>query len=267
MCEVVIKMLYRLTYKDANEADLQGVVNGVRSEKEAIAILARASKKCFPDDSCLHLDATKQYPLDKWDNKDGLEQKGDCSGTATILLCNGQVVPFTYSDEKGIKSVYNKAIKQYKQIKVLFITKRATGQRKAKRSASAKAEVVLKDKEMTTAALHKFKERVVEKKQEINLVGKQNPNLMAYIQEIPTLYYMLQDYIKGNYKEIPFKSILGITAAVLYFICPLDLLPDFIPVLGQLDDIGVLIKAVQLIYSDVMVYKAWKERTSKQVAK
>jgi uncharacterized membrane protein YkvA (DUF1232 family) len=33
---------------------------------------------------------------------------------------------------------------------------------------------------------------------------------------------------------------------LLYVISPIDLLPDFIPVLGQLDDLGVLVAAIEL---------------------
>jgi uncharacterized membrane protein YkvA (DUF1232 family) len=37
-------------------------------------------------------------------------------------------------------------------------------------------------------------------------------------------------------------------ALVLYLAMPLDLVPDFVPVLGQLDDVLVLIVAVSLIF-------------------
>jgi uncharacterized membrane protein YkvA (DUF1232 family) len=42
-------------------------------------------------------------------------------------------------------------------------------------------------------------------------------------------------------------AIKALTALpLLYVISPIDLLPDFIPVLGQLDDLGVLVAAVEL---------------------
>lgn len=50
------------------------------------------------------------------------------------------------------------------------------------------------------------------------------------------------------------KAVLGL--AITYFLSPIDLIPDFIPVLGQLDDLlivpGLLALALKLIPKDVV---------------
>ena len=55
------------------------------------------------------------------------------------------------------------------------------------------------------------------------------------------LYYLMVD------KQVPLKVKLTITAALGYFILPLDAVPDLIPVVGFGDDLGVLIFALSQI--------------------
>ena len=39
-----------------------------------------------------------------------------------------------------------------------------------------------------------------------------------------------------NYKKIPFGTIAAVVASLLYFVSPIDVIPDFIPVIGYIDD-------------------------------
>lgn len=51
-----------------------------------------------------------------------------------------------------------------------------------------------------------------------------------------------------NDERVPNWVRYGIPLLVLlYFVMPLDVLPDFIPILGQLDDIGVIILGMGLM--------------------
>jgi uncharacterized membrane protein YkvA (DUF1232 family) len=54
---------------------------------------------------------------------------------------------------------------------------------------------------------------------------------------------------KGKEVMGKFMACAGIAFLTLvYIISPIDLIPDFIPVLGQLDDIGVLVFAGKTIH-------------------
>src|SRR6188768_2055923 len=56
-----------------------------------------------------------------------------------------------------------------------------------------------------------------------------------------TLGRMVKAYAFGRYRILPWKSMLSVVAALIYFVSPLDLIPDFIPITGLTDDVGVLL--------------------------
>ncbi len=74
------------------------------------------------------------------------------------------------------------------------------------------------------------------------------------------LYYVLKR------EDLPVKVRLLILGALGYFILPVDVLPDFIPVLGFADDLGVLAAAVTAVamYADEGV-KAQAEKKLAQI--
>jgi uncharacterized membrane protein YkvA (DUF1232 family) len=68
---------------------------------------------------------------------------------------------------------------------------------------------------------------------------------------------MLSDSYNRKY-PVPKKTVLVITFALLYFISPVDIFPDIIPLIGFADDIAVLAFAASLIKDDLEKYGAWK---------
>jgi uncharacterized membrane protein YkvA (DUF1232 family) len=65
-------------------------------------------------------------------------------------------------------------------------------------------------------------------------------------------------YALGHYRSIPWKAILLITGAVLYFVMPFDLIPDLIPGLGFTDDFGILIAVYQALNDEVEKFLLWE---------
>lgn len=60
--------------------------------------------------------------------------------------------------------------------------------------------------------------------------------------------------------RVPMWRRLAGLFAVLYFVMPVDALPDFLPVLGWLDDLGVLSAAAFFVVREVQRYQpesAW----------
>jgi len=69
---------------------------------------------------------------------------------------------------------------------------------------------------------------------------------------------ILQQYRKGYYRKMPWRSVAAITFTLLYIINPLDMIPDVLPVLGYIDDISVFMALLKLIDQDIHDYKDWK---------
>lgn len=85
------------------------------------------------------------------------------------------------------------------------------------------------------------------------------PYIGQCFADIPILCMMIHDFRIGTYREVPLASILTGLAALMYLISPIDLIPDAIPIVGMLDDAGVIWIAVQAIHNDLCDYRIWKE--------
>lgn len=69
---------------------------------------------------------------------------------------------------------------------------------------------------------------------------------------------MLQDYKKGDFKQVPWFTIASIGLALLYIFNPLDMVPDFIPGLGYVDDFALFTIVLRFIETDLHSYLDWK---------
>lgn len=119
------------------------------------------------------------------------------------------------------------------------------------------AEDLIKDPQKTESIL----------KQALQKLGdtKSGP-IRELFDNISLMISMVSDWIKGKYKEVPVGSIIAILAALLYFISPIDLIPDFIVGVGYIDDAFVVAIVIRQIYADLQEYKKWKENNGVSVA-
>jgi uncharacterized membrane protein YkvA (DUF1232 family) len=68
-------------------------------------------------------------------------------------------------------------------------------------------------------------------------------------------------YASGEYKAIPWKAVMTILAAIIYFLNPIDLIPDFIPGLGLTDDFSVLLWVYNSVSTEVVKFLEWEKST------
>jgi len=65
-------------------------------------------------------------------------------------------------------------------------------------------------------------------------------------------------YASGKYRDISWKSMLIVLGAIIYFLNPIDLIPDLIPVLGLTDDFSVLLWVYNTVGGEIDKFLAWE---------
>jgi uncharacterized membrane protein YkvA (DUF1232 family) len=101
-------------------------------------------------------------------------------------------------------------------------------------------------------------EKVLNKSEEIRRQFESGGPLGKFVDDCKLLLAAVKDYWHGKYRRIPYWTIAAIVVSLLYVLNPLDLIPDFIPVLGQVDDAAVVAACLLLVRQDLHKYKRWK---------
>lgn len=118
----------------------------------------------------------------------------------------------------------------------------------------AKAEKTLKNQ----AKVDELLERIEEKLKVIPKIGEQ-------LSHIPVFIQLVKCFVTKKYTKIPIGSILAIVSALVYFLSPIDAIPDFLPGIGYVDDAAVIGACLLLVNSDVKEFIRWRDG-NKQIA-
>jgi len=73
------------------------------------------------------------------------------------------------------------------------------------------------------------------------------------------LFDLVGAWRRGEYRKIPTRSIVTIIATIIYFVSPIDLVPDFLLGLGIVDDAAVIGFVLKQITVDLERFRIWKE--------
>lgn len=101
--------------------------------------------------------------------------------------------------------------------------------------------------------MEKFLQRLEKKLKEIPVAGEK-------LAEIPIMASLLRSYVKKEYTDFPVGSLLAVISALIYFVSPIDIVPDSIPVLGYFDDAAVVAACWKLVESDIEEYQIWRSK-------
>ena len=87
-------------------------------------------------------------------------------------------------------------------------------------------------------------------------------SLSDILEQLYLLVELVKAWSKKEYREISKKTIIMVIATIVYFVSPLDLIPDFLFGLGIFDDVAVIGYTVKQISNELDAFKNWKENSS-----
>ncbi len=73
-----------------------------------------------------------------------------------------------------------------------------------------------------------------------------------------TLLRMIKAWSQRRYTRMPWRVVLYSVGGLLYFLNPIDLIPDFLAVIGFVDDVAVLGAVVGALETEIQRFEKWE---------
>ena len=91
-------------------------------------------------------------------------------------------------------------------------------------------------------------------------VARKGPRLGKLKDDVKLLQALCVAWWRGEYRAISPKALVTIVAGLLYFVSPLDAIPDWLLGVGMLDDIAVLAWVLKTVDGELAAFRTWRER-------
>ena len=89
--------------------------------------------------------------------------------------------------------------------------------------------------------------------------GSSNSRIRELGERIKLLGRLVRAYANGSYREITVGNVVLIVAAILYFVTPIDLIPDAVPGAGLMDDATVLAFVLAKLEIELDRFSGWEK--------
>ncbi len=93
----------------------------------------------------------------------------------------------------------------------------------------------------------------------IEKAEKRKLKIASFWDDLQLLIQMVRAYFSREYTPLPWKTIVFVLAALVYFVNPLDAIPDIVPVFGFLDDATVIAFVINAIRDDMEKFRRFGE--------
>lgn len=83
--------------------------------------------------------------------------------------------------------------------------------------------------------------------------------LTAVWDDLRAALRLLVAWVQRSYQQVSGASIVLIVVALVYFVTPVDVIPDALGAIGFVDDVAVIETAVQAVRSELDRFREWEE--------
>ncbi|MBU1822156.1 MAG: DUF1232 domain-containing protein [Bacteroidetes bacterium] len=77
--------------------------------------------------------------------------------------------------------------------------------------------------------------------------------------QVQLLVRLVRAYASGEYRKLPWKSLLSVVGVLIYFVSPIDFIPDFLPIVGLTDDLALVFWLFRTLNDDLTDFSQWEK--------
>ena len=83
--------------------------------------------------------------------------------------------------------------------------------------------------------------------------------------DLAASWRLLRAYLRGDYRAVRLRSVLSVLGGLLYFISPIDLIPDVVLLFGLADDAIVVSLVFGVVRQELAGFRAWERESELDV--
>jgi uncharacterized membrane protein YkvA (DUF1232 family) len=82
--------------------------------------------------------------------------------------------------------------------------------------------------------------------------------LKDFWESLTAFLRFIRAYASRDYRDVPWQTLVLVVAAILYFLMPIDVIPDVLVGLGYLDDAAVIAWVMSAVGPELEKFRQWE---------
>lgn len=79
-------------------------------------------------------------------------------------------------------------------------------------------------------------------------------NPLVIVKDLQTIFPMMRAILSGRYK-MPWQTFFWVFGTFVYFVSPIDIIPDLIPLLGLADDGALILLVLTMVHTELTNFR------------